>query len=44
LATKICVLKNLTLHAVKVLEQDIIAIIQDHVGRQDTGPVVLGNR
>jgi len=41
--TKKCVLKNLIQQDVEVLEQDIIAIIRDLVGRHVTGHVGSGN-
>ena len=43
MATRRCASKNQIQNAVRVLEQDTIVRIQDHVGRQDTGVVALGN-
>jgi hypothetical protein len=43
LATKTCVLKNLTLHEENHLEQDITVIIPGHVGKLVIGVAGLGD-
>jgi hypothetical protein len=42
LVIKLCVLKSLILQDARVLEQDITAKIQGHVGRLDIGVAEVG--